>query len=90
MKIKMSKAVYDGHKCMMDTNVNWSGLIRIMKEDPASQTENDIHMVPQPPIQKLRDIDLRLNKTCIKASVKCHMLTAMVRVVVQAVCEKNV
>ena len=41
----------------VDTGVNWSGLIRIMKEDAASQTENDFHMIPQPPIQKLRDID---------------------------------
>ena len=35
---------------MMGTSVNWSGLIRIMKEDAASQTENDFHMIPQPPI----------------------------------------
>ena len=51
---------------MMGTSVNWSGLIRIMKEDAASQTENDFHMIPQPPIRKLRDIDLRVKKACVK------------------------
>ena len=35
---------------MMDTRVNQSGLIRIMKEDAASQTENDFHMIPQLPL----------------------------------------
>ena len=35
---------------MMDTSVNQSGLIRIMKEDAASQTENDFHMIPQLPL----------------------------------------
>ena len=35
---------------MMDKSVNRSGLIWIMKEDAASQTENDFHMIPQPPI----------------------------------------
>ena len=33
---------------MMDTSVNHSGLIRIMKEDAASQTENDFHVIPSP------------------------------------------
>ena len=33
---------------MMDTSVNRSGLIRIMKEDAASQTENDFHVIPSP------------------------------------------
>ena len=51
---------------MMGTSVNWSGLIRIMKEDAASQTENDFHMIPQPPFRKLRDIDLRVKKACVK------------------------
>ena len=41
---------------MRDTGMNWSGLIRIMKEDATSQTENDFHMIPQPPIQKFHDI----------------------------------
>ena len=62
---------------MMDTSVNRSGLIRIMKEDAASQTENDFHMIPQPPIQNLRDIDPPVKKACIKASVKCNMSTTM-------------
>ena len=31
---------------MMDTGVNRSGLIRIMKEDAASHSENDFHMIP--------------------------------------------
>ena len=35
---------------MMDTSVNQSRLIRIMKEDAASQTENDFHMIPQLPL----------------------------------------
>ena len=35
---------------MMDKSVNRSGLIEIMKEDAASQIENDFHMIPQPPI----------------------------------------
>ena len=48
---------------MMDTSVNRSGLIRIMKEDAASQTENDFHMIPQPPIRKLRDIDPWVKKS---------------------------
>ena len=73
---------------MMGTSVNWSGLIRIMKEDAASQTENDFHMIPQPPIRKLRDIDPRVKKACIKASVKCNMSTAMGLVAVHAVCEE--
>ena len=58
---------------IMDTSVNRSGLIRIIKEDAASQTENDFHMIPQPPIRKLCDIDLRVKKACIKASVKCNV-----------------
>ena len=62
---------------MMDTSVNRSGLIRIMKEDAASQTENDFHMISQSPIQKLRDIDRPVKKACIKASVKCVMSTTM-------------
>ena len=62
---------------MMYTSVNRSGLIRIMKEDAASQTENDFHMIPQPPIQNLRDIDLPVKKACIKASVKYNMSTTM-------------
>ena len=73
---------------MMDTSVNRSGLIRIMKEDAASETENDLHMIPQPPIRKLRDIDLWVKKACIKASVKCNMSNAMGPVAVQAVCEE--
>ena len=73
---------------MMDTSVNWSVLIRVMKEDAASQTENDFNMVHQSPIRKLRDIDLQVKKACIKACVKCNMSTAMGPVAVQAVCEE--
>ena len=51
---------------MMDTSVNRAGLIRIMKEDAASQTENDFHMIPQPPIRKLRDFDPRVKKLVSK------------------------
>ena len=47
-------------------------------------------MIPQPPIRKLRDIDPRVKKACIRASVKCNMSTTLGPVAVQAVCEKNV
>ena len=73
---------------MMGTSMNWSGLIRIMKEDAASQTENDFHMIPQPPVRKLHDIDSRVKKACIKVSVKCNMSTAVGLVAVHAVCEE--
>ena len=73
---------------MMDTSVNRSGLIRIVKKDAASQTENDFHMIPQPPVWKLRDIDLQVKKACVKASVKCNMSIAMGPVTVQGVCEE--
>ena len=73
---------------MMGTSMNWSGLIRIMKEDAASQTENDFHMIPQPPVRKLHDIDSRVKKACIKVSVKCNMATAVGLVAVHAVCEE--
>ena len=72
---------------MMDTSVNHSGLIRIMKEDAASQTENDFHVIPSP-VRKLCGIDLQVKKACIKASVKCNMSTAMGLVAVQTVCEE--
>ena len=58
-----------------------------MKEDAASQTENDFHMILQPPIRNLRDIDPQFKKACIKASVK-YMSTAMGPVTVQAVREE--
>ena len=73
---------------MMDASVNQSELISIMKEDAASQTEYDFHMIPQPPIRRLRDIDPQAKKACIKASVKCNMSTAMCPVAIQAVCEE--
>ena len=73
---------------MMDKSVNRSGLIEIMKEDAASQIENDFHMIPQPPIWKLRDTDPWVKKACIKASVKCNTSTAMGSVAAQAVCEE--
>ena len=68
---------------MIDTSVNRSALIRIIKEDAASQTENDFHMIPQ-----LCDIDPQVKKARIKACVKCIMSTAMGPVAVQAVCEE--
>ena len=59
---------------MMDTRVNRSGLIRIMKEDAASQTENDFHMIPQPLIRKLCDIDPQVKKAIRKQYVKKCMI----------------
>ena len=70
----------------LDMSVNRSGMIRIATEDAASQTEVDFHSLPQPPIRNLRDIDPRVKRACVKASVKCNMSTAMGPVAVQAVC----
>ena len=47
---------------MMDTSVNHSGLIRIMKEDAASQTENDFHVIPSPLFESFVVLICRLRK----------------------------
>lgn len=72
----------------MYISINRSGLIRKPTEDAESQTEADFYSIQQPPVQKQKNVDIRVKKACVKASVKCNISTAMGVLAVKSVCEE--